>query len=382
MKANSYRYNNFISGITGVTPGGQGVINMDLDKRFHRLDFQCSGIAYQTPTVAFTGGGGTGATGTVQVANGLVTGVTVTAGGSGYTSAPTVTITDSNFTNPDGATLKIGNGATATATESGGAVTAVTVTSGGTVGPVPPEVFFTSFIQRVNGVVQRDISPLNIRKIQYSNPGQNTEKNPIQAGTLTIFYSEPWRQSLPQSDATSWDMIGQSSFQINFGISSNVSSPGLIGSYEFDYQRNSYYDPATKTQKLFLSPVIQHQFSYPVPSGRFDLTTLPISSRILRLWLNETNQSTGADLGPGSISQLDIFQDANKPMEATYQQIQQQMAEYGFSNAIYNTAFIADLDQRIRRAMGVDSSLIVRVYSGTAANLNIVMETLPGAYTG
>ena len=45
------------------------------------------------PTVTITGGGGSGATGTAVVsATGIVTGITVTAGGTGYTSAPSVTI--------------------------------------------------------------------------------------------------------------------------------------------------------------------------------------------------------------------------------------------------------------------------------------------------
>jgi len=52
----------------------------------------------------------------------------VTAGGSGYTSAPTVTITGSG-TGPGAGTP--GSGATATATVSGGAVTALTLTAGG-----------------------------------------------------------------------------------------------------------------------------------------------------------------------------------------------------------------------------------------------------------
>jgi FtsP/CotA-like multicopper oxidase with cupredoxin domain len=45
------------------------------------------------PTVAFSGGGGSGATAVVSaIAAGRVTGITVTAQGTGYTSAPTVTI--------------------------------------------------------------------------------------------------------------------------------------------------------------------------------------------------------------------------------------------------------------------------------------------------
>ena len=42
------------------------------------------------PTVAFSGGGGTGAAGTAIIQNGAVTGVTITNPGQGYTSAPTV----------------------------------------------------------------------------------------------------------------------------------------------------------------------------------------------------------------------------------------------------------------------------------------------------
>jgi hypothetical protein len=45
------------------------------------------------PTVTITGGGGSGATGTAVVsATGIVSSITVSAGGSGYTSAPSVTI--------------------------------------------------------------------------------------------------------------------------------------------------------------------------------------------------------------------------------------------------------------------------------------------------
>ena len=57
------------------------------------------------PTVTFTSGGGTGATATATVSGGVVTAVTVTGVGSGYTSAPTI-----------GFTGGAGSGATATAT--------------------------------------------------------------------------------------------------------------------------------------------------------------------------------------------------------------------------------------------------------------------------
>ncbi len=51
------------------------------------------GTGYTTaPTVSITGGGGTGATAASTISGGVITAITVTNVGSGYTSAPTVTI--------------------------------------------------------------------------------------------------------------------------------------------------------------------------------------------------------------------------------------------------------------------------------------------------
>jgi FtsP/CotA-like multicopper oxidase with cupredoxin domain len=53
------------------------------------------GTGYTNPVVAITGGGGSGAAATATVdAGGVITAIALTANGSGYTSAPTVSITD------------------------------------------------------------------------------------------------------------------------------------------------------------------------------------------------------------------------------------------------------------------------------------------------
>lgn len=87
------------------------------------------------------GNPGTTATATSSVAAGFVIGATVTNGGSGYTTAPTVTITGN------------GSNAAATATVSAGAVTAITINNAGsgyttgatiTIAP-PPSPFLVTY---------------------------------------------------------------------------------------------------------------------------------------------------------------------------------------------------------------------------------------------
>ena len=84
------------------------------------------------PTVSLTGGGGTGATATATLAPRAVAGLTLTNGGSGYTSAPTVTLTGGG-----------GAGASATATLATRFVASVTVTNGGNGYTSTPTVSFS-----------------------------------------------------------------------------------------------------------------------------------------------------------------------------------------------------------------------------------------------
>lgn len=101
-----------------ITSGGSGYVIGNI-VNITSADKQGSG--YTTPTVSFTGGGGSGAVALAAVAGGAVDFIAVTNGGSGYTTAPGVTISGGG-----------GSGATATATiNADGEVTAITVTAAG-----------------------------------------------------------------------------------------------------------------------------------------------------------------------------------------------------------------------------------------------------------
>jgi hypothetical protein len=71
-------------------------------------------------TLAISGGGGSGATGVLNIQNGQITGVTIVTPGQGYTSPPTLTVTDAGY----------GSGANAVAGGSGAAGYAIVGSNG------------------------------------------------------------------------------------------------------------------------------------------------------------------------------------------------------------------------------------------------------------
>lgn len=99
-------------------------------------DLRLGGSGYvSAPTITLTGGGGTGATATASLFNDWIDDIEVGDGGSGYTSAPTVGITGGS-----------GGGASAQAVVSGGRVVDIRLVPSGTlnvVGAYPVTVFGT-----------------------------------------------------------------------------------------------------------------------------------------------------------------------------------------------------------------------------------------------
>ena len=352
---------NIIPGIQGVGAGAQASIQLPCNSRIHREVFQCSGILYRNPTAVPTIADA-GATFSLVLNAGLIVGINIT--GTVSTKAAgtyPLTITDSTYTRADGSTVKVGQGATGTYTVNGAnVVTAAAITLGGVASSIPPELFFTSQKHMVNGIVMRDINPSDTVKIAMANGYKF-----LDVGEYPVFFTEPWRKIVNHDQATSWDLQGQSTYQILFGIATGITSPTLTGVYEFDFLRNTSRDEKGQ-QVPFLRPIKQHMFSQQVPGGVTNVTTIPIDNPIQRLWFVET--------GPGSITQLELYQDGNKVWEGTVPQLNQVMNQYGFNTTIYDAAYLTDMDQRLGKALLCLNSLTLRVYSAAATALNIIAE--------
>jgi len=201
--------------------------------------------------------------------------------------------------------------------------------------------------------------------------GTATAVNPYKVGQLPIYFTEPWRKIVNHDTATSWDLFGQSTYQILGGITTGITSPGVVGSYEFDFLRNSIPDRSGKgAPTYFLKPVKQHSFTFNVPAGVYDITTIPITYPIQRMFL----------YGPAAPTYLEIYSDGNKVLEGTAEQINQLYRDYGFNTDPFNICAIFDPNQRIGDALKCFQSLDIRVTSANAAALTILVESNPPAF--
>ena len=129
------------------------------------------GLGYVTPpTVSFVGGGGSGAAATASL-NGVV-GITVVTAGSGYTTAPAVTITP--------AVGSTGAGATAVATINGGVVTGITVTNMGSNYILAPTVTIAAPpAPGVAATATANITLGSVGQITLTNPGAGYLSAPL-----------------------------------------------------------------------------------------------------------------------------------------------------------------------------------------------------------
>ena len=396
---------NLINGIQGVATGGAFSINVDVNQRIHRENFQCAGVAYVNPNCVISppGAGGTQATCHATVLNGQITGFVVDNAGAGYTGlTPTLKITDEVY----GVDLFGASGTPVLLAPALDSIGSITLVSGGTAGPVPVERFFTSFVHKVNGTVIRDIDADQILAIAAFSgmvPQIGTRRNktfglsstafgiptpgqlpfqvlgstgaaqmplPYSLGQLPIYMSEPWRRITSHEEASSWDLAGQSTYQITGRISQGVYQPTLTGMLEFDFLRNQSRGNAARPAKAFLRPVKQHSYNFNVSAGQNTITTLPVEFPIQRLFF----------YGPSLPYYLEIDQDGNKVLEGSAEQINQMLRDYGFNTDVFDVAAVFDVNQRLHSALKVQKTLKVKVWATNADQLTIIEESSPPAF--
>ena len=205
-----------------------------------RINILSGGTGYTSaPRVRILGGGGTGATATAVVTNGVVTAINLTNPGTGYTAPPTITISGgtgaavsaqiggtgsiirvnmisigSGYTSAPNVTLSApstpgGVNATATAVISNGNVIRIDITNAGTGYTTTPSVTIDPApAGGSNATAAAQFSGFSVQSVNITNPGADYSGNP------TVTFSDPnlstgtRAQGIATVDVNSGQVIG------------------------------------------------------------------------------------------------------------------------------------------------------------------------------
>ena len=207
-------------------------------------------------TKHLTGGGNDALVGTVAVsATSVPLTFAATTAGNGYNVGDTFTTVDATGT---GAVFTV---ATLTGGAGSGVATATYNALSATASPIDPGALLSTVKQLVNGVTMRDITARFAIMI-----AQACGDLPL-LGDLHLYYTEPARNEIRPNEATSWDLLGQNTFQVIPTLNAGYLSPGITGVMEFDYLRNSYTPKGSTTAVANLEPVTHHLYTYNIAGG-------------------------------------------------------------------------------------------------------------------
>ena len=195
----------------------------------HGFTFTISngGAGYSSaPTVVFTGGGGTGAAATATEAGGAVTAITLTNPGSGYTSAPTISFTGGGTPTTNAAVTARLNRAIYEFFDRGHSTYELDVTDG----------FFAVSDMIGNGTTFVDIASINNREVS-AHAIQAAIINPDSRGLISV------QSALTKSGASSANSVYG-----NTRVNSTEELPEEKTIYSYSNEQASY--SANKTGRL------------------------------------------------------------------------------------------------------------------------------------
>ncbi len=214
-------YMHVIDSSLTFTPAGASQVNS--------VTVTAGGSGYTSPTVTISGGGGSGATAEATVVGGVITAISVTNRGSLYATAPGVTITGGG-----------GSGASATATVLDGAVTGITVTAGGS-GYSGPTVSFNGG-GGSGAAAAATVSGGAIAAITVTNPGSGYTSLPTVditgGGGTGATAVASFAVVMPQQEKAiieQFDMdYGRMNALLGTGLGNGGASTGTASPYSYD----------------------------------------------------------------------------------------------------------------------------------------------------
>lgn len=214
----------------------------------------------------------------------------------------------------------------------------------------------------VGGRLVRDVTPLFLQMLCKLNGVTG-----ISALELPIFFSEPWRASVMDEQATAWDVNDVTDFSVRIKFLATAQDIGLTGLACYDGGR------ARLANGQVVLNIVKHlPYSAYAVAGSRDFTEFPVNLPIQRIYF------TGVDAN--QITKVDVIADSFKIHEAEEAENAAILSDYKLDASAFDYPLLFDPHQQLFDTLMVQRDLTVRVFTASAGQIGAILETRAGAY--
>jgi hypothetical protein len=213
----------------------------------------------------------------------------------------------------------------------------------------------------VGGRLIRDVTPLFLQMLAQLN-GLVIPHN-----VLAIFFSEPWRASVMDEQATAWDVNDISDFVLRVKFKTGIQTIGLSGLACYDGGR-----ARLANGQVVLNIVKHTPYFANASAGSHDFTDFQVGLPIQRIYL------TGVDAA--QITKVDVIADSFKIHEASKSENARILADYGEDATAFDYPVVFDPHQQLFDTLMVQRDLTVRVFTSKPGQIGAVLESRSGAF--
>ena len=199
------------------------------------------------------------------------------------------------------------------------------------------------------------------------------------SNVIPLYYSEPWRATVMDEQASAWDVFGETEFTIKvaFAATDGESTPHEITGLTF--YAYACYDGGQATITKNGQTAVVRNIVKQLPTfvnaagGQHDVTQIPTANPIQRLYIKGVTPT-----------RVEVIADGFKVKEQTPDELTEELKDYGFNNAVSGApvTFVAVFDpaQQLFDALAVQRDLVVRVYSDAGGQMPMIVESRHGSY--
>lgn len=222
----------------------------------------------------------------------------------------------------------------------------------------------------IDGILLTSTTPrgnvqlLDLDAVDFVKDAKFNGLNPA-ANEIPIHFAEPKRATVIEEVATAFDTYDLIAATLKMKIKSGLKNINLkvLAIYDYGFVRN-------EAGARVINFIKKTKLNQGVGAGVSPVTIIPTDYPLLRLLFD----------GPSNVTDVQIIADSMPRHEATVDENNDILHDYGFATGEYKYELVFDETQRLTGALSVNKDLVCRVTSAAEQQLSVIIHQLVPAY--